>query len=606
MRRFAALYRELDRSTATLDKRAALVRYFREAPPRDAAWALHLLSGGKVAGAKRRIASTRELREWIAAEAGLPDWLVDDSYDQVGDLAETLALLLDDPATQAEDVPLWEWIERRLLPIANRDVEVRRAVVAGAWRSLCFDERLLFNKLLTGALRVGVSQRMVQQALAGMSGVDIARIAQRMLGTWQPTPQFLATLLSPEELASDRQQPYPFFLATPLEAALRPGSAVDADPGGATIASDDTPVGGAEDRRDRRVDATAAEDGDVAGPPASGNAVDSSADAPPVVLANDPLAVERALGPVDDWLLEWKWDGIRLQLIRRGGEVALWSRGEERLDGRFPEIEHAALALPRDCVLDGELLAWRGDAAEPLPFTALQTRIQRRKPGAKTLADTPVRVQAYDLLELDGEDWRARPQHERRAALDALLAAHADPRIVASPLVEALDWTDAARLREQARERGVEGLMLKRRDAPYQAGRKRGDWWKWKIDPLTVDAVLIYAQSGHGRRSTLYTDYTFGLWDGDTLVPVAKAYSGLDDAEILRLDRWIRANTLERFGPVRSVPGVHVFELGFEAVNRSTRHKSGIAVRFPRILRWRHDKPAAEADRLATLRALAR
>ena len=572
MRRFAALYREIDRSTATLDKRAALVRYFREAPPRDAAWALHLLSGGKVAGAKRRIANARELREWIAAEAGLPDWLVDDSYDQVGDLAETLALLIDDPTTPGSDAPLWEWIERRLLPVANRDVEVRRAVVVGAWRSLCFDERLLFNKLLTGALRVGVSQRMVQQALAEMSGIDIARIAQRMLGQWQPTPRFLATLLSQEELASDRQQPYPFFLATPLEAALRPDAAA--------LPEDDAER---SDHDAEQIDAP-----------------------PPATLANDPAAVERALGSIDDWLLEWKWDGIRLQLIRRGGEVALWSRGEERLDGRFPEIEHAARALLRDCVLDGELLAWRGDAAEPMPFTALQTRIQRRKPGAKTLADTPVRVQAYDLLELDGEDWRARPQHERRAALEALLAAHGDPRIVASPLVDASDWSQAAGLREQARERGVEGLMLKRRDAPYQAGRKRGDWWKWKIDPLTVDAVLIYAQSGHGRRSTLYTDYTFGLWDGDTLVPVAKAYSGLDDAEILRLDRWIRANTLERFGPVRSVPGVHVFELGFEAVNRSTRHKSGIAVRFPRIQRWRHDKPAAEAARQATLRALAR
>ncbi|MGJ4728888.1 cisplatin damage response ATP-dependent DNA ligase [Luteimonas sp. SDU101] len=591
MRRFAALYRELDRSTATLDKRAALVRYFREAPPRDAAWALHLLSGGKIAGAKKRIANTRELREWIAAEARLPDWLVDDSYDQVGDLAETLALLLDDPAAPGEDVPLWDWIERRLLPVANRDPELRRAVVVGAWRSLCFDERLLFNKLLTGALRVGVSQRMVQQALAEMSGVDIARIAQRMLGSWQPTPQFLATLLSQEELESDREQPYPFFLATPLEAALR-APAADA---GADADAQRPPDQGEADARAAR---------DIA--EAAIVTVEGGEDAGPSTLANDPAAVERALGPIADWLLEWKWDGIRLQLIRRGGEVALWSRGEERLDGRFPEIEHAAMALPRDCVLDGELLAWRPDEDDPLPFTALQTRIQRRKPGAKTLADTPVRVQVYDLLELDGEDWRQRPQQARRAALDALLARHRDPRIVASPLVEAVDWPAAAALREQARARGVEGLMLKRRDAPYQSGRKRGDWWKWKIDPLSIDAVLIYAQSGHGRRSTLYTDYTFGLWDGDTLVPVAKAYSGLDDAQILRLDRWIRGNTLERFGPVRSVPGVHVFELGFEAVNRSTRHKSGIAVRFPRILRWRHDKPAAEADRLDTLRALAR
>lgn len=596
MRRFATLYRELDRSTATLDKRAALVRYFRDAPPRDAAWALHLLAGGKVAGAKKRIANTRELRAWIAAEAGLPDWLVDDSYDQVGDLAETLALLLDDPAQRAADVPLSEWIERRLLPVANRDEDVRRAVVVEAWRTLCFDERLLFNKLLTGALRVGVSQRLVQQALAEMSGVDIARIAQRMLGEWSPTPAFLERLLSHEALESDRQQPYPFFLATPIEAALRPEAA--AEDGQGTTASEgrapepaDAGSAATGDRGDRALEA----DADPAG------AADSA-----TALANDPGAIERALGPVDDWLLEWKWDGIRLQLIRRGGEVALWSRGEERLDGRFPEIEDAARALPRDCVLDGELLAWRAGEDAPLAFTALQTRIQRRKPGPKTLADTPVRVQAYDLLELDGVDWRERPQRERREALATLLEAHDDPRIVLSPLVDVEHWAHAAALRGQARERGVEGLMLKRAVAPYQGGRRRGDWWKWKIDPLTVDAVLIYAQSGHGRRSTLYTDYTFGLWDGDALVPVAKAYSGLDDAEILRLDRWIRAHTLERFGPVRSVPGVHVFELGFEAVNRSTRHKSGIAVRFPRILRWRQDKPAAEADRLDTLRALAR
>ena len=535
MKRFAALYRELGESTATLDKRAALMRYFADAPPADAVWGLWLLSGGKLA----RIANTRELRDWIVAETGQPDWLVDDSYDHVGDLGETLALLLDDPAGGIDDTPLAEWIERRLLPVAGGDPQVRREVVTTAWRTLDFDQRLLFNKLLTGALRVGVSQRLVQQALAEASGLDIARIAQRMLGAWSPTPGFLRDLLSNDELPGDRAQPYPFFLASPLELG---------------------------------------EAGDIGA----------------------------TLGDIDDWLLEWKWDGIRLQLIRRQGEIALWSRGEERLDGRFPEIETAAASLPRSCVLDGELLGWREGADAPLPFTALQTRIQRRKPGPKTLANTPVRVQAYDLLELDGEDWRARPLQERRRALEALLAEHADPRIVVSPLIEATDWPAAAALRTSAREREVEGLMLKRRSSPYQSGRRRGDWWKWKIDPLTIDAVLVYAQSGHGRRSTLFTDYTFALWDGDALVPVAKAYSGLDDKEILALDRWIRANTLERFGPVRSVNAQHVFELGFEAVNRSARHKSGIAVRFPRILRWRHDKTPADADRLETLKALAR
>lgn len=534
MRRFAALYHELDRSTATGDKRAALVAYFRDAPPADAAWALHLLSGGKISGAGRKIAASGELRAWAGEVAGLPGWLVDDSYAQVGDLAETVTLLLDDPPDAGADVPLSEWIERRLLPLANAAPEVRRAAVTAAWRSLCFDESLAFNKLLTGSLRVGVSQRLVQQALAELSGVDIARIAQRMLGAWMPDADWMAHLLDPRERPGDRQQPYPFFLASPLEAA------------------------------------------------------------------------PESLGPIDEWLLEWKWDGIRVQLIRRDGGVALWSRGEERQDGRFPEIEQAAAALPDGTVLDGELLAWRDDGDAPLPFTALQTRIQRRKPGARTLADTPVRVVAYDLLELGGQDLRGLPQLERRARLGQVLAALDDPRIALSPRVQPASWEHAAGLRSQSRERGVEGLMLKRAGAAYQSGRRRGDWWKWKVDPLTIDAVLLYAQAGHGRRSTLFTDCTFGLWHEGALVPVAKAYSGLDDAEILKLDRWIRAHTIERFGPVRAVEPVQVFELGFEAVNRSRRHKSGIAVRFPRILRWRHDKPAAEADVLAALQALAR
>jgi len=535
MRRFAALYRTLDRSTATLDKRSALVAYFRDAPAHDAAWAMYLLVGGKITGPKRRIAGSGELRAWIAECTGLPDWLVDESYSAVGDLAETLALLLDDPpAGQAlPDRGLAQWIEEDLLPIANQPPEVRRAVVVAAWRGLDEAQRLVFNKLLTGALRVGVSQRLVQQALAELSGLDIARIAQRMLGAWSPSADLLERLLDPAERATDRQQPYPFFLASPLEIEAQ------------------------------------------------------------------------ALGPIADWLLEWKWDGIRLQLIRRHGEVALWSRGEERLDGRFPEIEQAAASLPHDAVIDGELLAWRPDEPRPLPFSALQTRIQRLKPGPKTLAEAPARVVAYDLLELDGVDLRARPQHERRLALEALLAAHDHSRLQASPRVTAADWPAAAALRLEARERGTEGLMLKRLSAPYQSGRRRGDWWKWKVDPLTIDAVLLYAQAGHGRRSTLYTDYTFGVWHEGQLVPIAKAYSGLDDAEILALDRWIRAHTRERFGPVRSVDAVQVFELGFEGVNRSARHKSGVAVRFPRILRWRHDKPAAEADTLAQLQALA-
>lgn len=542
MRRFAALYERLDRSTGTTDKRQALVDYFSAAPPADAAWALWLLAGGKIGGARSKIAGTGELRTWIGEETGYPAWLVEACHHQVGDLAETLALLLDDPPPEREaaDTGLAQWVEQRLAPVANAAPELRREVVVQAWRSLAFRERLAFNKLLTGALRVGVSQGLVQQALAQMSGVDIALIAQRMLGRWTPSAQFLERLLSDQPQPGDAALPYPFFLASPLEA--------------------------------------------------------------------EP----ETLGKIDDWLLEWKWDGIRLQLIRRGGEVALWSRGEERMDGRFPEIEAAAAQLRRECVIDGELMAWQPGESAPMPFSALQTRIQRLKPGPKSLAAAPARVLAYDLLELDGEDLRARSLQERRKMLAGLLGTQSVPegedvpRIVLSPMVEADSWERAAELREGSRELGVEGLMLKRVDSPYRHGRKRGDWWKWKVDPLTIDAVLIYAQSGSGRRSTLFTDYTFGLWDGDALVPVAKAYSGLDDKEILKLDRWIRGNTLERFGPVRSVQPEHVFELAFEGVNRSTRHKSGVAVRFPRIRRWRTDKPAAEADRIESLRALAR
>jgi len=530
MKAFAALYQALEHSTGTLDKRAAIADYVRRVPRADAAWGLWLLAGNKL----RRVAGSGELRTWCGEVAGLPSWLVDDSYSHVGDLAETLALLLPSSPAPHADVPLHAWIEQRLLPVAGADADIRQRTVVEAWTQLPDGERLVFNKLLTGALRVGVSARLVQQALADLSDVPIAVLAQRMLGDWPPTPQFLDALLSTDVLDSDREQPYPFFLASPLEVA---------------------PV---------------------------------------------------QLGDVGAWLLEWKWDGIRLQIIRRRGEVALWSRGEERLDGRFPEIEAAALALPRDAVIDGELLAWNEGEA-PLPFSALQTRIQRKRPGSKHLTAAPARVLAYDLLELDGEDLRERPLQARRQQLRDLLDAAADPRLALSPEAQVATWEEAATLRETSRDRGVEGLMVKRRDSPYRSGRRRGDWWKWKIDPLTIDAVLLYAQAGHGRRSTLYTDYTFGVWtDAGELVPVAKAYSGLDDGEILALDGWIRAHTRERFGPVRSVAAEQVFELGFEGVNVSSRHKSGIAVRFPRILRWRRDKPAVEADRLATLQALAR
>ncbi|WP_226858587.1 ATP-dependent DNA ligase [Diaphorobacter aerolatus] len=398
--------------------------------------------------------------------------------------------------------------------------------------------RFVFNKLLTGSLRVGVSRRTLQVSLARMAGISTADMAHRMVGEWIPSPEAYDALMNTEVSAQALDKPYPFFLASPL-----------------------------------------------------------------------PSAIE-ALGEPGDWQAEWKWDGIRVQLVRRSGHTPyLWSRGEERLDGRFPELEAQAMLLPADAVLDGELLAWDEAAQIPRTFVSLQKRIQKRKPSARLMNEVPVRILFYDLLELDGEDLRSQPLAMRRLELERLLAPlQADNAMLAlSPLIRFDHWAQLTGVRDESAAHHAEGLMLKSLASPYQEGRRRGDWWKWKIDPLTIDAVLIYAQSGSGRRSTLHTDYTFAVWNAEgVLVPVAKAYSGLTDAEILKLDKWIRAHTLERFGPVRSVKAELVFELGFEAVNRSARHKSGVAVRFPRILRWRDDKTAPEADQLSALLALCR
>ena len=529
MRRFAALYTELDRTASTLAKREAIAAYLREAPPADAAWAVHVLGGAKL----RRLATSTELRHALAEATGCADWLIDESYQHVGDLAETIALMLPPGDGALGDVLLHVWLEQRLPALAKLDSTERVATLQTWWHALKPAQVFLLNKLITGSLRVGVSHRLVVQALAAWTDQPTDLIAHRMSGSWKPTAQALAALAVPageDEHLADR--PYPFFLASPLE-------------------------GGVD-----------------------------------------------ALGDPRDWLAEWKWDGIRAQLMWRNGQAGLWSRGEERLDGRFPEIELAAASLPTDGVLDGELVAWDVQTAKPMPFTVLQKRIGKLKPGARLLSGTPVRFMAYDLLEYAGDDLRERPLHARRALLAGMLDK-ADDALMLSPALLSDSWDALTTEREQSRERQTEGLMLKRLDSPYRVGRKRGDWWKWKVDPHTLDAVLLYAQPGHGRRSGLFTDYSFGVWDGDQLVTVAKAYSGLDDTEIVRLDRWIRAHTTERFGPVRAVEPLHVFELAFEAVQLSGRHKSGVAVRFPRIARWRTDKQAADADRLDDLRRLA-
>lgn len=529
MKAFAHLYDALDRTTSTKAKVAALVAYFEQAAPADAAWALFFLTGRRF----KRLMNVRQLGGWVSEVTGLPEWLIDESYANVGDLAETIALLLDNgqERTVPSDRPLHVWIEERIATLATMPPELQRDAVVGWWAELSGRELFVLTKLMTGAFRVGVSATLVTRALAQFAGLPVDAVTHRLMGNWEPSPELFARLISRDVADTDRSRPYPFFLASALE-----------------------------------------------GEPAE-------------------------LGPIADWQAEWKWDGIRAQLMKRAGHVHLWSRGEELITERFPEVTLAAQQLPDGTVLDGEVLAYR--EGRPLPFAVLQQRIGRKKLNAKILEEAPVVFMAYDLLESAEADMREAPLAERHAQLEAMLR-ELPAVFVVSPCVEAESWEELAEQRLEARALAVEGLMLKRKASPYRSGRKRGDWWKWKIDPYSVDAVLMYAQPGSGKRAGLYTDYTFGVWQDGVLMPIAKAYSGLDDREIAELDKWIRGHTLEKFGPVRRVEPLQVFELHFEAIQQSTRHKSGVAVRFPRIARWRTDKAANDADALDAVRALAR
>ena len=545
MKRFATLYRELDASTATRDKQAALQRYLQDAPAADAAWAVYFLAGGK----PRQTVPTRQLRELARDLTGLPEWLFDESYQTVGDLAETVSLLLP-PARDPVERGLAEWLLQHLLPLRGQATELQAQALRAQWAVLPDDQRFVYFKLITGGFRVGVSRLQVTQALAAVAGVDAQRVAQRLMGYTatgrQPSDADYMALIAPESAAESSPaqsgQPYPFFLAHPF---------------------------------------------------------------------NEPVErFDQLLGTPAGWQIEWKWDGIRAQLVKRAGQVWLWSRGEELVTDRFPELATAGQALPDGTVLDGEILVWRED--RPQPFADLQKRIGRKTIGPKLLRELPVVLLSYDLLEHGGADWREHPLHRRRTALDELLLSINHPQLPISQSLYSDDWRELSRLREQSRERGTEGLMLKQRESRYGVGRTKaaGTWWKWKIDPMSVDAVLIYAQRGHGRRASVYSDYTFAVWDAPAdhtdrkLVPFAKAYSGLTDAEMAKVDAVIRQTTVESFGPVRSVRPTLVFELGFEGISCSPRHKSGIAVRFPRMLRWREDKPVGEADTLETLAAL--
>ena len=530
MKLFTELYVELDQTNKTNEKVEAMKFYFERAAPHDAAWALYFLSGRK----PRQIVPSRFLRDWSIEASGVPEWLYYESRDTVGDGAETSALLLPNN-DQTDETALHVLVEDQLLPLRGLDEATQKESVTDAWSRMNYSQRLVYNKLISGAFRVGVSQLLVVRALSQFSELPADVIAHRLMGEWTPSEDFFKKLtsheLEPDETAIAR--PYPFHLA-------------------------------------HQIDAT-----------------------------------PDTLGKVSEWQAEWKWDGIRAQVIKRADEVFIWSRGEDLMTERFPEVADAAHELPNGTVLDGELLPWRDGRV--LPFLEMQRRIGRKNLSAKILAEVPVILQCYDLLEYEGRDIRSFEFRIRREFLETILEGLSDDAkqiIRPTESVGATSWKHLAKHREKSRSLGVEGFMLKHRHSPYRVGRHRGDWWKWKIDPLTVDCVLIYAQKGSGKRSNLFTDYTFGVWDGDQLVPFAKAYSGLTDAEIRKVDRFVRDNTLEKFGPVRAVRPELVFELAFEAIQPSSRHRSGVAVRFPRISRWREDKKPEDADSLETIKEM--
>ena len=525
MKRFCELFHRLDQTRKTSEKLEALRDYFQETPAADAAWAVYMLKGETM----RRLVKAKLLQEWVAEAAGIPLWLLDASYAEAGDLAETLAWLWPGEGPGL-NLSLQTLIETHLMQLGD-DPETQRVRLEEIWGKCTRDERFLVNKFLTGGFRMGVARALTARALAEVSGLEPARIEQRLMGTWEPTEAAMQALLAPEGDAEEGGSlPLPFFLASPL--------------------------------------------------------------AGPVSGLGEPAA----------WQAEWKWDGIRAQLIVRSGEVILWSRGEEVISESFPEVIEGGRSLPEGTVLDGEILAWGNESS--LPFGELQRRLNRRNPSARLCRDIPVIFMVYDCMVVHGVDIRDMPLYARLGQAVPMFGIEDTPVFRVSEPLTFRSWEALAALREQARGRGVEGVMLKRLDSPYRAGRKRGDWWKWKADPFVLDAVLVYAQAGHGRRAGLYTDYTFALRDGEGLVPFAKSYSGLTDAEMRRVDGYIRKHTLEKHGPVRVVEPGLVFEVAFEGVQASRRHKCGLAVRFPRISRLRPDKSLAEIDTLENLRGL--
>ena len=532
MKKFAQLIKTLDSSNKTNVKVLALTEYFKNADNQDKVWTIAILSHRR----PPRPVNTTLLREWASELAQIPLWLFEESYHIVGDLAETIALVLPSTKTSTEK-SLTQFLEEMIL-LKKKSDTAKKAYLYENWKTLDYYERFVFTKLITGGFRIGVSQKLMTRALAKATEIDEDILAYKLMGNWDPNLISFQKLILEENESDYLSKPYPFYLAYAIE-----------------------------------------------------NKVED-------------------LGDVGVWSAEHKWDGIRSQVILRNDEIFVWSRGEELVTDKYPEYESFIGPIPNGTVIDGEILPYPNNRIGT--FNDLQTRIGRKTVSKALLKKVPVILKAYDLLEWEGKDIRNRPFVERRRLLETLYKRVSENSLGEIPLQlsETMyfnSWQEVAEERERSREMHSEGLMLKRKDSPYLVGRKKGDWWKWKVDPLTIDAVLTYAMRGHGRRSNLFTDYTFALWDENDegekeLVTFAKAYSGLTDAEFRKVDAWIKKNTLERFGPVRSVTPHHVFEIAFEGIALSKRHKSGVATRFPRILRWRQDKKIQDANTLEDIK----
>ena len=524
MKHFAELILALESSNKTTAKIDAMVHYLQTADEKDKLWFLALFTGKR----PKRPVNSNFLKLWALEIIQLPEWLFLESYSSVGDLGETLSLILPAPENNI-DKSLNQWITE-LIDLKDKTDAEKKEYVLTSWNGLDYTERFIFNKLIGGSFRVGVSKKLLINALAKYSGIEASQLMHSIMGKWAIEEVNFEDLIQGTNINPDNSKPYPFCLAYPLE--KKP----------------------------------------------------------------------EELGEVEEWQVEYKWDGIRGQFIKRNNEVFIWSRGEELVNAQFPELVAAFEKMEGNFVLDGEILAVADN--EVLNFNELQKRLNRKTISAKMMKEIPINTFVYDILEYESEDLREKPLVERRLLLEKLIENSELENIKISEVIIAKSWEELADVREKSRENNSEGLMLKQKNSHYHSGRKKGDWWKWKVDALTIDAVLIYAQKGSGRRSGFYTDYTFAVKKEDQLVTIAKAYSGLTDKEIMEVSRFVTKNSIEKFGPVRTVKAELVFEIAFEGIGFSNRHKSGVALRFPRILRWRKDKTVKDIDDIEEVKKL--